>query len=90
MNTASTPPLPPGWQPDGSYVPCQICGYEPKPYIGLGTPVGNTPGVTIHDRSCQTLPRLSPAAAEKLRADLAAIAEAERRAWIEMHDVVIR
>lgn len=50
-----------GWQPDGSYVPCVSCGWEPPPDPPRrrnhpGEPVRMT-GWTFHHAHCSTIPR---------------------------------
>lgn len=74
-----------GWQPDGSYVPCPKCGYEPAPHSGPGTPV-RMPG-TIHHSTCPTVPDLRPS--PELLAQLAEIRACERRAWAAAQTEVI-
>lgn len=73
----------PGWQPDGSYVPCPECAATPKPYTGPGTAI-RLPGV-LHHRTCPLVPDLTPSA--ELLADLQAIRDNERRAWAEVQNV---
>lgn len=81
-----------GWQKDGSYVPCEACGWEPAPVPRrrnrLPGKAVHWPGTT-HYGDCSTIPRLTAEDEAKLRADLDAIRECHRRAWAESRNYVI-
>lgn len=75
-----------GLQPDGSYIPCPECRYEPPVYDLPGEPI-RMPGTT-HRSDCPKVSLImDPEAAAKLRADLDAIRENHRRAWRDMQGV---
>ncbi len=79
----------PGWQKDGTYVPCQECKWDP-PTERLYPPgkALHFPGTT-HEGDCPTIPRLSREAERKLQADLDEIARCQRRAWASARNYVI-
>lgn len=74
---------PTGWQPDGSYVPCPACRWEPKPERNPapGVPIRH-PGTT-HYGDCPTVPRLSPEDERELRARLTEMDRVRRRGAAE-------
>jgi hypothetical protein len=67
---------------------CSICKPDPLPaHRGLGVPV---PLAGVRHRSdCPSLPHLSAEAKERLRVQLADIAAARRRAYVESQFYVI-
>lgn len=76
-----------GWQPDGSYMPCPACKWEPQPDDGPGRLV-RFPGTT-HSGDCPTIPRLSREQERELQAKLREMDECRARAWVEARNYVI-
>ena len=74
-----------GWQTDGTYVPCPVCGWEPEPDRGPGVLV-RWPGTT-HHRTCSRVPDLSPS--PELLIKLREIEDAHRRAAASVHNYFI-
>ncbi len=76
-----------GWQPDGSYVPCPECRWEPEPDNGPGRAV-RFPGTT-HRGDCPTIPRMSREDERALHDKLDEMDRVRRRGAAEARNYVI-